>query len=74
MSARGTAFLQLWLERNILTLSLDRDQAPRLAQKLVQDASDEGLELKDLEIESNSVEDHIADIIVHVGEPGMAGD
>ena len=74
MSARGKAFLQLWLERNILTLSLDRDQAPRLAQKLVQDASDEGLELKDLEIESNSVEDHIADIIVHVGEPGMAGD
>ena len=74
MSARGTAFLQLWLERNVLTLSLDRDQAPRLAQKLAQDASDEGLELKDLEIHAVSVEEYLADIIIHVGEPGMAGD
>jgi hypothetical protein len=40
----------------------------------VQDATDEGLELKELEIQSDSVEDYIEDIIVHVGEPGMAGD
>ena len=74
MSARGTAFLQLWLERNVLTLSLERDQAPRLAQKLLQDTIDKGLELDDLEIQSGTLEDYIADIIVHVGEPGMAGD
>jgi len=74
MSAQGTAFLQLWLERNVLTLALDRDQAPRLAAKLVADAADEGLELEDLEIKSEDVEQHIRDIIVHVGEPGMAGD
>lgn len=74
MSARGTAFLQLWLERNVLTLALDRDQAPRLASKLVSDAADEGLEPEDLEITPAGVEDYIRDIIVHVGEPGMAGD
>ena len=74
MSARGTAFLQLWLERNVLTLALDRDQAPRLASKLVADAAEEGLELEELEIKSDGVEDYIHDIIVHVGEPGMVGD
>ena len=74
MSDRGAAFLQLWLERNVLTLSLDRDQAPRLAEKLAADMTEEGLELKDLDIKSPSVEDYIRDIIVHVGEPGMAGD
>ena len=74
MSDRGAAFLQLWLERNVLTLSLKRDQAPRLAEKLAADMTEEGLELKDLDIKSPSVEDYIRDIIVHVGEPGMAGD
>jgi len=74
MSDRGAAFLQLWLERNVLTLSLDRDQAPRLAEKLAADMTEEGLELKDLDIRARSVEDYIRDIIVHVGEPGMAGD
>ena len=74
MSARGIAFLQLWLERNVLTLALDRDQAPRLAHKLVSDAIEEGFEINDLEIKSGEVEDYIRDIIVHVGEPGMAGD
>lgn len=73
MSARGTAFLQLWLERNVLTLALERDQAPRLASKLVSDAAEEGLELEELEIKSGAVQDYIRDIIVHVGEPGMAG-
>jgi hypothetical protein len=74
MSARGTAFLQLWLERNVLTLPLDRDQAPRLAHKLTSDAADEGVDLKDLEIKAGSIEDYIRDMIVHVGEPGMPGD
>lgn len=58
----------------MLTLSLDSDQAPRLAHKLVSDATEKGLELKDLEIKPGGVEDYIRDIIVHVGEPGMAGD
>ena len=74
MSARGTAFLQLWLERNVLTLPLDRNQAPRLAEKLASDAAEEGLDLKDLEIKAGSTEDYIRDMIVHVGEPGMPGD
>ena len=74
MSARGTAFLQLWLERNVLTLPLDRDQAPRLAEKLAADMAEEGLELKDLELKQGGVEDYIRDTIVHVGEPGMPGD
>ena len=74
MSARGTAFLQLWLERNVLTLPLDRNQAPRLAEKLASDAAEEGLDLKDLEIKAGSTEEYIRDMIVHVGEPGMPGD
>jgi len=74
MSARGTAFLQLWLERNVLPLSLGRDQASRLGQKLVSDAKAEGLSLEDLKINPGEVEGYIRDLIVHVGEPGTPGD
>ena len=74
MSARGVAFLQLCLERNVLTLPLDREQAPRLAEKLAADMAEEGLELKDLEIKQGGIEGYIRDTIVHVGEPGLAGD
>ena len=74
MSARGKAFLQLWLERNVLTLPLGEAQAPRLARKLLSDIAEEGLALADLELKTGGVEDYIRDVIVHVGEPGMAGD
>jgi hypothetical protein len=74
MSARGVDFLELWIERNVLPRSTDRDQALRLAMKLESDAADEHLTLQDLEIPSGEAEKYIRDIIVHVGEPGTPSD
>ena len=74
MTARGVDFLELWIERNVLPRSADRDQALRLAVKLESDAATEGLTVEDLEIEPGEVEAYIRDIIVHVGEPGTPGD
>ena len=73
MTSRGIDFLELWLERNILPRTIGGDQATRLAEKLESDASTEGLTLQELEIEG-SAEAFIRDIIVHVGEPGVASD
>ena len=74
MTARGVDFLELWIERNVLPRSADRDQALLLAVKLESDAATEGLTVADLEIEPGEVEAYIRDIIVHVGEPGTPGD
>ena len=74
MTACGVDFLELWIERNVLPRSADRDQALRLAMKLESDAATEGLTVADLEIEPGEVEAYIRDIIVHIGEPGTPGD
>ena len=74
MTARGVDFLKLWIERNVLPGSADRDQALRLAMKLDADARAEGLTFGDLEIERGAAESYIRDIIVHIGEPGTPGD
>jgi hypothetical protein len=74
MSVRGVDFHELWIERNVLPRSADRDQALRLAMKLEFDAGVEGLTLEDLEIQPGEAEAYIRDIIVHVGEPGTPGD
>ena len=73
MTARGVDFRELWIERNVLPGSADRDQALRLAMKLESDAAAENLLLQDLEIPNGEVENYIRDIIVHVGEPGTRG-
>jgi len=74
LSTKGVDFLELWIERNVLPRSADRDQALRLAMKLESDATAEGLTLQDLELPSGGVEGYIRDVIVHVGEPGTPGD
>ena len=50
MSAKGVDFLELWIDRNVLPRSADRDQALRLAMKLESDAATENLTIEDLEI------------------------
>ena len=74
MTTRGVDFLELWIERNVLPRSPDKEQAARLAEKLISDATAEGLTLDDLEIDDGNAASYIRDIIVHVGEPGMPGD
>jgi hypothetical protein len=74
MSTKGVDFLELWIERNVLPRSADRDQALRLAMKLESDAATENLTLEDLEIRPGEAEKYIRDIIVHVGEPGTPSD
>jgi hypothetical protein len=51
MTARSAEFLELWVERNVLPGSGDRDQALRLAMKLDADAVAEELTFGDLEID-----------------------
>ena len=70
MSTKGVDFLELWIERQVLPRSADRDQSLRLAMELESDAVAENLTLQDLEIPSGD----IRDVIVHVGDPGMPGD
>jgi hypothetical protein len=74
MTTRGVDFLELWVERNVLPGSADRDQALRRAMKLDADAVAEGLTFSDLEIERGAAEAYIRDIIVHLAEPGTPGD
>ena len=76
MTARGKDFLELWIERNVLPTSAEEDQAPRLAAKLAEDVAAQGLKLEDLELENDDAEAeaYIRFVIVHVGEPGTAGD
>ena len=50
MTARGVDFLELWIERNVLPRSADRDQALRLAVKLESDAAAEDLTLQTLRL------------------------
>lgn len=74
MSAKGVDFLELWIERNVLPTSAERSQAARLAKKLKQDTASENLTLEDLELPPGEIKEYIEDIIVHVGEPGIASD
>lgn len=74
MNARSVNFFELWIERNVLPRSADRDQALRLTMKLKSDAAVENLTLEDLEIQPGEAETFIRDIIVHVGAPGTPGD
>ena len=72
MSARGKDFLELWIERNVLPRAAGEDNAERLAVKLANDVAVEGLTIEELEIKGDA-QTYIRDIIVHVGEPGLAG-
>ena len=72
MSALGD-FLELWVERNVLPTSAERNQTARLAEKLAGHGS-ECLTLDDLELPPDGAEAYIEDIIVHIGEPGTASD
>ena len=74
MTARGKDFLELWIERNVLPTSAEEDQAPRLAAKLAEDVTAEGLKLEELELDNDDAEAYIRFVIVHVGEPGAPGD
>lgn len=70
MTVRGVDFLELWIERNVLPRAAGEDQATRLALKLANDATVEGLKFEELEIDGDA-QTFIRDVIVHVGEPGM---
>ena len=74
MSAPGVDFLEGWIASNVTSESKDAADAGMLAAKLLADAAVAGFTLADMELDEETVEDYIRDIIVHVGEPGMPGD
>ena len=72
MTARGVDFLELWIERNVLPRAAGEDQAERLTLKLANDLAEAGLTFEELDIDGDA-QSYIRDVIVHVGEPGLAG-
>jgi hypothetical protein len=57
----------------VLPRAAAEDQAERLTLKLANDLAEAGLTFEELEIDGDA-QSYIRDIIVHVGEPGFAGD
>jgi hypothetical protein len=74
MTVRGVDFLDGWIAANVTSESKDAADAGLLAVKLVAEAALAGFTLADMELDEDTVEDYIRDIIVHVGEPGAPGD
>jgi hypothetical protein len=74
MSARGVDFLDGWIATNVTSESKDAADAGLLAAKLFAEAAVAGFTLADMELDEDTVEDYVRNIIVHVGEPGAPGD
>jgi hypothetical protein len=74
MTARGVDFLEGWIASNVTSEAKDQADAGLLAAKLVAEAALAGFTLADMELDEETVETYIRDIIVHVGEPGTPGD
>jgi hypothetical protein len=76
MSARGVDFLENWIAKNVTAGAPPDDplSASVLAMRCIAEAAAEGLTLEEIKPDSGSVESHIAEAMVHVGEPGTSGD
>ena len=74
MTAKGVDFLDGWIATNVTSDSKDPADAGVLAAKLLAEAAVAGLTLADMDLDEDTVEDYIRDIIVHVGEPGAPSD
>ena len=74
MTARGVDFLDGWIATNVTSAPKVPGDAGVLAAKLLAEATLAGFTLADMELDEDTIEDYIRDIIVHVGEPGTPGD
>ena len=76
MSARGVDFLENWIQKNVTAGAPPDDplSASVLAMRCIAEAAAEGLTLEEIKPDSGSVESHISEAMVHVGEPGNPGD
>jgi hypothetical protein len=74
MTARGVDFLEGWIASNVTSESKIEGDAGLLAAKLVAEAAVAGFTLADMDLDEETVEDYVRNIIVHVGEPGTPGD
>ena len=76
MSARGVDFLENWIQKNVTAGAPPNDPlgASVLAMRCIAEAAAEGLTLEEIKPDSGSVESHISEAMVHVGEPGNPGD
>lgn len=74
MTARGVDFLEGWIATNVTSAPKEPDEAGVLAAKLLAEAAVSGFTLADMDLDEDTVEDYIRNIIVHVGLPGTPGD
>ena len=74
MSAQGVDFLDGWISSNVTSKHNDPANAGVLAAKLLTEGAVAGFTLADMDLDEETVEDYIRNIIVHVGEPGTPGD
>lgn len=72
MTARGKAFLELWIQKNVKAGAPPDDplSASALAMRCIGEAAEEGFTLEEIKPDTGTVESHIAEAMVHVGEPG----
>ena len=76
MSAKGVDFLENWIQKNVTAGAPPDDplSASVLAMRCIAEAAAEGLTLEEIKPDSGSVESHISEAMVHVGEPGTPED
>ena len=76
MSVKGVDFLQNWIAKNVTAGAPPDDplSASVLAMRCIAEAAAEGLTLEEIKPNSGSVESHISEAMVHVGEPGTPED
>ncbi|HEX7109558.1 MAG TPA: hypothetical protein VF224_10000 [Aestuariivirga sp.] len=76
MSVKGVDFLQNWIAKNVTAGAPPDDplSASVLAMRCIAEAAAEGLTLEEIKPDSGSVESHISEAMVHVGEPGTPED
>ncbi len=76
MSAKGVDFLENWIQKNVTAGAPPDDplSASVLAMRCIAEAAAEGLTLEEIKPGSGSVESHISEAMVHVGEPGNPDD
>jgi hypothetical protein len=68
MSERGVRFLEIWIDRNVLTPALyilDREMQKTLMRNCIEDAAQEGISRTEIEEEIGDLAAFLADIVEH---------
>ena len=76
MSERSIDFLENWIQKNVTAGALSDDplRASELAMRCILEAAAKGITVEEIKPDTGSVESHIAEAMVHMGESGTPGE